>query len=350
MEGGVNYEDYTLVRLADEAIRASLFDQVSLEQMLVASYDVEVLSLSGPYSAVFERLFLGLSVPRRALVEGCWGLPSSAERHEARITVHGLGVDSVHVDALWRGAIVAQASRSSATIDRVTGSWADLEGIDEEIIAALGALPSDPAVLEAQRRMRLLDRLRAGFRQPEALSEAWLDGWLAQHGVATAGELLVRMRAQSSTGAFEVGFSEPASETPAPRALPLTVALLIRGEPLSVSRLLADSKLVREHLDQLGVGQPPDPAAAQRQRLLVAWMVPEQTFDDPDWPGGDEPGLTPEVQRERRRAAAGAWMAREGIGLVVTPASTGDPAPGSNPNQPGPKSEPMQQGKPKRRE
>ncbi|WP_164015748.1 hypothetical protein [Pyxidicoccus trucidator] len=318
----VDYVDYTLVRLAAEASRAALFDQTSLEQVLFAAYDAEAMTLGGPYSPVFEQFFIGLSVPRRALVEGAWGPSTYLERHEARFTLEGLGADSVRVDALWRGAIIARASLATATLNHVVSRWPDTEGIDAAIVAALGALPESPAVLEAERRSRFLARLRAGFRQPEALSEAWLDEWLARTGTASVGELLARMRGQTATGTFQLGFSAPGAETASPRALSVAAALLIRGAPLSVAQLLADSKRVREHLEQLGVERPKTPRSEERHALVVIWVVPDTTFDDAGWPGGEDPGLDTATRRQRRRTTAGVWLAREGIGLVVTPANS----------------------------
>jgi hypothetical protein len=315
----VDYVDYNLVRLATESTRASLFDQGSLEQILLAAYDAQSMTLGGPYSPVFEQLFIGVPVPRRSLMEGAWGPSTFAERHEARFTLHGVGADSVRVDALWRGAIVARASRATATLQRIASHWPNTEGIDAEIIAALGALPGNPATLEAERRTRFLQRLRAGFRQPEVFSAAWLAGWLEQLGAESVGELMTRMQGQEFAGAFQLGFSEPTTPPAASRALPLAAALLIRTAPVSVAQLLSDSRLVREHLEQWGMERPKDAQAEPRQALLVIWMVPDSLFDDADWPGAESPGLNDATRRQRRRAAAGLWLAREGIGLVVTP-------------------------------
>ncbi|MBZ4422784.1 hypothetical protein [Myxococcus sp. RHSTA-1-4] len=318
----MDYVDYTLVRLAADGSRAALFDQVSLEHVLFAAYDSEAMTLSGPYSPVFEQFFIGLSVPRRSLVEGAWGPSTQTERHEARFTLHAPGADGVRVDAFWRGAIIARASGETATVDHVVSRWPDLESIDAEIAAALGALPEDPAVLEAERRARLLARLRAGVRQPEALSEAWLEGWLARAGAASVGGLLRRMRGQAAAGTFQLGLSAPGAGTPSARPLPLAAALLIRSAPLSVAQLVADSKLVREHLEQLGMERPRSPQSEARHALVVIWVVPETTFDDAGWPGGEDAGLDAAIRRQRRRATAGLWLAREGIGLVATPASS----------------------------
>jgi hypothetical protein len=316
----VDYVDYTLVRLADEAARAALFSQAALEQLALAAYDADAMLIGGPYTAVFDDVAIGLSLPRRGTAEAVWGIAGGGERHEGRVSLFGLGGDggSVRVDALWRGAVVARAVSAKARIERVLTRWPDAAGIDEEIVAA-GGLPADPAQRELARRQRLLARLRAGFRQPDALTDAAFDRWLAQLGATSVGDLMARFSNQLGAGAVQIGFSAPSADPPAPRRLAVTVAILVRDTPLKVAALLADSKLVRDQLRELGVERPPDPETSARQPLLVAWMIPDATFDDVDWPGGDV-GTTPDARRQLRAAAAGRWLAREGIGLVTTPA------------------------------
>jgi hypothetical protein len=51
----VNYVDFTLIRMADPASRASLFDDETLEQMAIAAYGNETATLSGPYQPVLTR-------------------------------------------------------------------------------------------------------------------------------------------------------------------------------------------------------------------------------------------------------------------------------------------------------
>jgi hypothetical protein len=316
----LDYVDYTLVRLADEASRAALFNQAALEQLALAAYDADAMLIGGPYTAVFDDVSIGLSLPRRGTAEAVWGVAGGGDRREGRVSLFGLGGDggSVRVDALWRGAVVARAASASARLSSVITRWPDAAGIDDEIIAA-GGLPADPRQLEQARRQRLLARLRAGFRQPDALTDAVLDRWLAQLGATSVGDLMARFANQLGTGTIQIGFSAPSADPPAPRRLPVTVAVLVRDTPLKVATLLADSKLVRDQLRELGVERPPDPDTAARQPLIVAWMIPDATFDDVDWPGGDA-GTTPEARRQLRGAAAGRWLAREGIGLVTTPA------------------------------
>jgi hypothetical protein len=116
----------------------------------------------------------------------------------------------------------------------------------------------------------------------------------------------------------EVTFDAPQPVSATPRPLPIAAALLIRDAAgLSVAQLLADSKAVRERLTPYGVERSPDPTLRLREPLLIVWIVPEALFDDADWPGGG--GGTASQQRAGRRAAAGEWLAREGIGLVAAP-------------------------------
>src|SRR5438094_175697 len=90
-EGPLNYVDYTLVRLADPGLRSGLFDQDSLEQILATAYEVEAMTLDGPYAPVFDEFFLGISIPRRATIDGVWGPITTPERHEGRFQLFNLG-------------------------------------------------------------------------------------------------------------------------------------------------------------------------------------------------------------------------------------------------------------------
>ncbi len=310
--------DYTIVRLADESLRAALFDQDALEQLTLAAYDADAMALGPPYAAIFDELFVGISMPRRSTAEAVWGPSSGLERREGRMTLFGVGSDpAVRVDALWRGALVAQVVSPMARIARVVAAWSNTGGLDAEIVRDLGGLPADPAVLETERRARLLARLRAGFQQPDVLTDAAFDDWLRQFGADSVGDLLARIGDQLTSGALQVQFSAPTGDAPSPRRLPLSAAVLVRDQPLDVAQLLADSKLVRDQLDDLGVKPTPDPDSISRHAVLVVWMVPDITFDDKDWPGGD--GASSDLAaRESRRQTAGRWLAREGIGLVTT--------------------------------
>jgi hypothetical protein len=315
----MNYVDTTLVRLADPATRAPLFDAVALEQIVRAAYDTASMPVAGPFQAVFDDFQLGFAVPPAATLEGAWGPVGGVERFEARFHLLGLGGDSPpRVDALWRGSVVARVPASNDRVTAVGGSWPDAGRIDADIEADLGALPADPAALEQERRTRFLDRVRATLHAPTLFTGAALDAWLREVGAESVGDLLTRYRGTVHAGAVQVTFAPPDPVPPSPRALPVAAALLIRDADFSVGDLLAESKTVRARLEGLGLHRPPDPALRPRQPLLTVWVVPGTVFDDADWPGAAA-GMTADQARAARRAAAGAWLAREGIGLVATP-------------------------------
>jgi hypothetical protein len=317
----VNYVDYTLVRLADDSLRAALFDQDALAQLASVAFDAEAMTLGPPYSAVFDNLFMGLSVPRQSTVEVAWGTSTGNDLRNGRATLHGLGDDGgVRVDALWRGAVVANALSPMAQIANVVSQWTDTNGIDAAIVQATGSLPTDPVALEQQRRAQLLARLKAGFAQPDALSDAIFDAWLTEVGATSVGDLMTRYQGQLGMASLKVQFGPPGAATSAPRRLALSAAILIRDQPISVADLLSDSKIVRDQLDNHGAETAVDDVGAVVQNpIVVVWMVPDATFDDADWPGG-EAATTTAQGRQLRRSRAGTWLAREGIGLVPTPA------------------------------
>jgi hypothetical protein len=305
----MNFVDFAFVRLAQEATRASVFDQDSLEQIVAAGYGADVTSLAGPYSGLFDEFQMGVAIPRRATVDGHWGPITGMERTEVQLALAGLGRSStVRVDALWRGSVVARTAPANARIQQVMSSWPDTNGIDEEIIAALGSLPADPAALEHERRTRFLARVRASFSQPLAFDDARFDEWLQRIGAQSIGDLMARYHGQLLTGALQVAFTDPAATPASPKALPLSAAILIRDVPLSIAELLADSKMIRECLLDAGVERAPDPVLSRRAPLVVVWVVPSTVFDDADWPGADGPA---------RRLAAASWLGAEGIAVAL---------------------------------
>jgi len=303
----VNYIDSILIKLADPAQRAALFDSTSLEQMAAGAYD-----------AVFDELRLGFSIAPVATLEGSWSPTGGAERTEARLFISGLGsAGSIRVDALWRGQIIA---RSSMPVDRITTVkskptvWSTIDG---EIIAALGNLPADPVALEQQRRTRLLDRIRTGFNHPEAVTDAMLDKWLRSVGASSVSQLMTQFKGTVESESVQVTFTPGPDPGKSPKALPIVAAVLIRDVGFSLAELLADSKAIKEQLEPLGFAAPASPALRTRQHNMVVWVVPGAVFDDAAWPdaGG---GLAGQPLRDSRRSLAGKWLGNEGIGLVVT--------------------------------
>ncbi len=312
----MNYVDFTLIRMADPATRATLFDEEALEQMAAAGYGEEAAALSGPYQAVFREMEIGLSIPNRSTVDGWWNMGTM--RNEGRFIITGMGRDSsVRIDALWRGSIIARITPATGKIIEEISEWPDPSGIDGEIIAALGAPPTNPITLDRERRNRFLARIRAALRQPDAFTDAIFDDWLGRVGAESVSDLMTRFRGVISTGTLRIRYSDPTAPPPSPRELPITAAVLLRDQPISLAEILSQSKMVGEHLREAGVERARDANTSARAPILVVWMVPETIFDDDDWPGGTS-GSVAEKRLLRRRAAA-AWLGPEGIAFAPTP-------------------------------
>jgi hypothetical protein len=302
----MNFADSVLIRLAGTATRTAVFDDVALAQMLSAQYDTDAMPLSGPYSAVFDRLELGVSLTSPVTIAGALDGPRAGERANLSLALNGLASSTVRVDALWKGRIVARATIGGGSVDQVKTSWPDVHAIDAQIVTALGSLPADPTQLEHERRTRYMTQLQAGMSYGAALTDAEFDADLREAGVDSVGALI----ASGGTNAFgtiSLRFAA-APATQVSTALPVSFALLVR-DALSISDLLNESKSVRTLLAPTTNALDYDRNMPARFSVGVAWVVPAATFDDAAWPGSDNAA---------RRAAAGAWLAQEGIGLVTT--------------------------------
>lgn len=117
--------------------------------------------------------------------------------------------------------------------------------------------------------------------------------------------------------ALKVRFGDTDDQAARVRRFPVAAALLVRNMPIQLAGLLDESRRLRPHLYRLGFGSSaPGPRA--RRAPIVAWVLPAVLFDDEAWPGATPNSSTAEKRAQRRRWA-GAWLARERIGLVVPP-------------------------------
>jgi hypothetical protein len=217
---------------------------------------------------------------------------------------------------LWRGGIIARTTPAAGKIVQEISAWPDGSGIDAEIIAALGALPTDSIALEKERRDRFLARVRTALRQPDAFTDAIFDEWLRSIDAESVSDLMTRFRGGISTGTLRIRYSDPTALPPSPRELRITAAVLLRDQPISLAEILSQSKMVGEHLREAGVERARQADTSTRAPILVVWMVSEAIFDD-DWPGGGSG--TPAAKRLRRRRAAAAWLGPQGIVFAPTP-------------------------------
>jgi hypothetical protein len=309
----MDFVDATLVRLADPASRAAVLDEVALAQLIAASRDIDGLDVAAPYAAVFDTLRFFYSDDRGVAFSGAWMTVGHTDRSELSVQAAGLGVPGPRIDALWTGAITATARPADSHVDQVTLAYADVGGLDAEIIP----LPTDPTQLEVQRRAHLLARIRAKLDQPNLFDDAALGAWLVKLDVTSVSELMAGP--QTAAGAsIRVHYTSPADVAPLAQTFHVAVAFLVRSMPISIAELLDETRRIRPYLDQLGFALPrlSDPRA--RRTPLVAWVVPGELFDDTGWPGATASAQAA-AARASRRAWAGSWLASEGIGLIVPP-------------------------------
>jgi hypothetical protein len=310
----VNFIDTALIRIADPATRAAVFDQPTLEAMAAAAYDSGALLLGGPYSAVFDRFELGLSVSSLGSVEGVFRMPGGVSTGEIQLQLGGLGpLLPMRSDALWVGSIIARTTPLNSRIKSVRASFS-IDDIDAAIRADLGALPADPAALEAERRKRLIATMKAAMSQPDLLTDDAFNEWLGRIGATSVSDLLTNHRNVLSSGVLQVGFSPAADAVAAPAPLPIAATVLIRDQGVSIAQLLFESKMLREQLTERGVVVPAKSSLPALNPFLAVWLLPITVFDDAAWPGA---GADQDALRADRRRKAAAWLAPEGIVIAA---------------------------------
>lgn len=310
----MDFVDSVIVRLGDPASRGAVFDDSSLANLVTAAYDTEAMPMGPPYAAVFDELTVGYAAPPVAVAEGEWMGVGGTDRTELKVRLQGVGQSPLRIDALWRGGLVVRTSAAQDRVEALKISVPSLD-VDPDIIAAFGALPTDPVRLEAERRTRVVARLRAGLHQPAAFTDAHLDRLLAVADADSVSALVTGLRDQAATATIQLRYADSPGNPPTPRVLPFAAVVLVRDTGFSLATLLAESRLARTRAEELGLDVPASGDVRRRHRITVAWVVPVTTFDDPDWPGGA--GANPEQQRAARIARASQWLATEGIGLVV---------------------------------
>ncbi len=305
----MNYVDRILVRLADPAQRAGVFNDTALAQILSALYDTSAMTIGAPYSPIFDVFTLGVPVARVGTLDGYLQPQGASQATDAHFTVGGIAdAATVRVDALWQGRILANATIASSQVSAVSLQWPDASDVDAQIVAALGSLPSDPAALEHERRTRYMTLVEAAMLQPTALTDATFDALLSAVGVTSVGDMIAA-RGNADVAVARVTFTPPGDPKPVVTLLPVSAALMIFDAGFALADLLAQTKTVRAQLAPQGLGVSVDPKLPARTDFIMLWVVPSDVFNDSDWPGA-----TPAL----RIANAGTWLANEGIGLLVT--------------------------------
>lgn len=142
------FTDRVLVRLADPASRAGLFDAPGLESIVDAAFDTAAMPVSPPFTPLFDEVTLGLATPPRARVEGAWSGRGGLDRTEIALHVDGLG-DAARADVLWRGGVVVRTRTAMERIEAVAADLRpdDLPGSMQVTFSPAAAGPETPRTL-----------------------------------------------------------------------------------------------------------------------------------------------------------------------------------------------------------
>jgi hypothetical protein len=304
----MDFIDKTLIKLSSTNTRNALFDNIALEQILTACYDVDALPVNPPFQPIFDEFELGYVNFHTAKSEGRWETVGATEHTNLTLQISDLlPQNELHAEALWRGSIVAHSAPSSSTISDVDLNWVSSTGIDQDIIRDRGSLPTKPKTLEKERRKQLVKRLRERLDEPAIITDAVVDRLLADMSVNSVEEWM-DTKGTSMPATTGVTFTPDQGLPPSKQFYPISAAILIRDKNFSLRDLLAQSKLLRERMDRAGIERAPAKGLPLRHSLLIIWIIPLSTFDDTDWPGANQ---------AVRRVKAGQLLAGEGIGLVT---------------------------------
>lgn len=281
----MDFADNVLLRLASTPTRNALLSQAVLGTMVDTAFDTSTANVAGPYALDVEQLDLGVEIPRTATLEGTYEQAPGTLPGMLRLRVGNLQLgETLRVDSLWRGQLIARIITSDNRITAVSGGFALLD-LDRAIEAALGALPVGVA-LETERRKELLKRLKAGALLPDVIDDAALNHMLAAAGVSSLADL-VAQQGVANLGALRIRFtSAPEVEPPpVPVRLPVTVAVLVHNTLDGLSTLFAKGRAIAAALAMDPAAQPAAAQLTRRVPILQCWFVPGTLFDNADWPG-----------------------------------------------------------------
>ncbi len=303
----MEFADTTLISLSTEAGRNALISQTALAHMASAAFDLSLDPIEGPFTLSVETAETGVEIVPTVSVDGTIRAADRPTPNELRLVLRGLRpVAPLRADALWRGELIARRVSRDSVIEDALPAFTALD-LDRVIAASASGLPTDPAALEAARRVELLTRLRARMTRPDLLDEAGLLALLEEAGQRDVAGLL-GARGGTALGTLRLRFSAPSAGPPEPVRLPVTIAVMVRSAIGSLSAFLAEARALREHLARDAEALPPPAPLRRRVQVLPLLVLPQATFSAPGWPGANR------VQRQRLAAE---FLQRESVGLAV---------------------------------
>lgn len=302
----MEFADRIVLQILGTATRDALLDQISLEQLAEAAFDTSLHPLDGPFALDVARIDPGEDSGPTLSLDGQIVSAPGAMPTEVRLKAFGWqAASAVRADLLLRGTLIARHTFTDDRIEEVTGGFSVLD-LDKEIEADLGGLPADSTVLETERRVRLLERLKAGAAGPGLIDDGLLDEMLIAARSDSVGDLLDR-RGSAAMGRLGLKFRSGGAPVSVPVRLPVNLAVLARPAPFALGLVLAQSRAIQNALGQAPSLQAPAAELRRRSAVPILCFVPAELFDDDDWPGAN---------RAARRKSAATLLGPQGVVLI----------------------------------
>ena len=245
-----------MLRLADPAARASVLDEAALLAVAAVCYDVDPATVTGPTTAVYDRVDVGVpivpqtAVARRVTRAGDplpWDITGSWD---------GPTLPAAGADLVWTGSVVLRAAGGGGT---VTGAASSEPDLDAAFAAALAGLPATATP----------DQVRAALRQAAendlaapALTDTELEEVLA---VLAPGAADPRTLGRAASGQDLVGLRLQMSQpTDSAAALPITLPVIVAfvaGDATTTPRDLLQATVMARRAAR-GYPVPPAPDGA----------------------------------------------------------------------------------------
>jgi len=299
----MRFTDRTLLRLVDPTERSALFTAAVGEALLAAAYVYDEVAL-GQVTAVTVR-----AVELAPVVRPVWPLAATAREVTSAVqwqvaaeptappTAAGHAVVEVDVTASVQGVVSDITEVASTDLS----SLADLDAIDGRIVAADGALPTDPEMLARRRYEELLGAVTAMFTDTEP---ADVEAVLRARGITSLEPFLAFLSAPHSAERLALTVVTDSTAPPTTRSYRIR-ALVQVAEDLAteLATSLAAINVARATLAAAADPQQVPPGMSPRLDYPAVLVVPAAGLDDADLPFPTGPPPTdPAAQRAARLA------------------------------------------------
>lgn len=296
----MRFTDRTILRLADPTERAALFTPAVGAALLAAAYVFDEVAVGEVTAVTVRSVALAPVVhPLRQMAATAREIMSGVQWQVAADlppapTPAGHAVVEVDVTASVRGVVSDVVDVASTELS----SLADLDVIDALVVAADGALPTDPEVLARRRYEELVGAIAARFTHTDP---ADVEAALHRRGMTTLDPLRAYLSAPNAVQRLALTVVTDSTAPAADRSYRLKALVHVAEDVTTeLTSALAAIALARAAL-RAGTDPPAVPTGmSARLDHPAVLVVPRSGLDDTDLP---LPAGPPPTESDALRAA-----------------------------------------------